>query len=98
MVWLLLKFVVLFSFTVDEVLRLRKMNGFSRYLVAQLEEETRTTVNVVHIWKKDDADTLYRQTCFYFGASHRKRKNTLRFFLTDRTNEDYVVFKMGMAV
>ena len=48
MVWLLLKFVVLFSFTVDEVLRLRKMNGFSRYLVAQLEEETRTTVNVVY--------------------------------------------------
>ena len=43
MVWLL-RFVVLFSFTiVDEVLRLGKMNGFSRYLVAQLEEETRTT-------------------------------------------------------
>ena len=42
MVWLL-RFVVLFSFTVDEVLRLGKMNGFSRYLVAQLEEEIRTT-------------------------------------------------------
>ena len=42
MVWLL-RFVVLFSFTEDEVLRLGKMNGFSRYLVAQLEEETRTT-------------------------------------------------------
>ena len=47
MVWLL-RFVVLFSFTVDEVLRLGKMNGFSRYLVAQLEEETRATVNVVY--------------------------------------------------